>query len=56
MEVWGQSASWSNRGPNSVSRLDPDVVAVGWSATGDRTLNEVTNANSATTTWGGKLL
>ena len=27
------------------------MVAVGWSATGDRTLNEVTNANSATTTW-----
>ena len=54
--TWGQSASWSNRGPNSVSRLDPDVVAVGWSATGDRTLNEVTNANSATTTWGGTSL
>ena len=54
--TWGESASWSNRGPNSVSRLDPDIVAVGWSATGDRTLNEVTNANSAYTTWGGTSL
>ena len=54
--TWGESASWSNRGPNSVSRLDPDVVTVGWSATGDRTLNEVTNANSATTSWSGTSL
>ena len=54
--TWGESASWSNRGPNSVSRLDPDIVAVGWSATGDRTLNDVTNANSATTTWAGTSL
>ncbi|MEE2812176.1 MAG: S8 family serine peptidase [Candidatus Thermoplasmatota archaeon] len=54
--TWGESVSWSNRGPNSVSRLDPDIVAVGWSATGDTTLNEKTNANSATTTWGGTSL
>ena len=54
--TWGESASWSNRGPNSVSRLDPDIVAVGWSATGDRTLNEVTNANNAYTTWSGTSL
>ncbi|HIF04376.1 MAG TPA: hypothetical protein EYQ80_02915, partial [Candidatus Poseidoniales archaeon] len=54
--TWGESASWSNRGPNSVSRLDPDIVAVGWSATGDRTLNDVTDANSATTTWAGTSL
>jgi len=54
--TWGESASWSNRGPNSVSRLDPDLVAVGWSATGDRTLNEVNNANNAYTTWGGTSL
>jgi len=52
----GDSAMWTNRGPNSVSRLDPDIVAVGWSATGDRTLNEVTNANSARRTWGGTSL
>nr|AIF18032.1 pyrolisin-like serine protease [uncultured marine group II/III euryarchaeote KM3_80_G12] len=54
--TWGDSASWSNRGPNGVARLDPDIVTVGWSATGDRTLNEVTNANSATTTWSGTSL
>jgi subtilisin family serine protease len=54
--TWGDSAAWSNRGPNSGSRLDPDIVTVGWSATGDRTLNEVTNANSATTTWAGTSL
>ena len=54
--TWGESASWSNRGPNSVSRLDPDIVAVGWSATGDTTLNEQTDANSATTTWAGTSL
>ena len=54
--TWGDSASWSNRGPNAGSRLDPDIVTVGWSATGDRTLNEVTNANSATTTWAGTSL
>ena len=54
--TWGQSTSWSNRGPNSVSRLDPDLVAVGWSATGDRTLNERTNANDAHTVWGGTSL
>ncbi|MBO58371.1 MAG: hypothetical protein CMA77_05185 [Euryarchaeota archaeon] len=54
--TWGDSAAWSNRGPNSVSRLDPDIVAVGWSATGDVTLNEVNNANQATTTWAGTSL
>jgi subtilisin family serine protease len=54
--TFGESAMWTNRGPNSVSRLDPDIVAVGWSATGDRTLNEVTNANSARRSWGGTSL
>ena len=54
--TWGDSASWSNRGPNSASRLDPDIVAVGWSATGDVSLNGVDNANSATTTWAGTSL
>ena len=32
--LWGQSAPWNNRGPNIVGRMDPDIVAVGWSATG----------------------
>ena len=26
--TWGESASWSNRGPNSVSRLDPDLSLI----------------------------
>ena len=37
--TWGDTAAWSNRGPNSVGRLDPDIVAVGWSATGDTALH-----------------
>jgi len=54
--LWGQSAPWNNRGPNIVGRLDPDIVAVGWSATGDIPLNLRNNGNSATTTWGGTSL
>ena len=55
-DSWGQSAPWSNRGPNVVGRMDPDVVAVGWSATGDLPLNNHENANEAWTTWGGTSL
>ena len=54
--LWGQSAPWTNRGPNIVGRMDPDIVAVGWSATGDVPLNTRNNGNSATTTWGGTSL
>ena len=39
----GQSAPWNNRGPNIVGRMDPDIVAVGWSATGDLPLNTRNN-------------
>ena len=55
-DSWGQSAPWSNRGPNVVGRMDPDIVAVGWGATGDLPLNLRNNANSAVTTWGGTSL
>ena len=55
-ETWGQSTAWSARGPNSVGRMDPDLIAVGESATGDITLNQVTNANSAVSTWSGTSL
>ena len=55
-DSWGQSAPWSNRGPNAVGRMDPDIVAVGWSATGDMPLNNYNNANQAWTTWGGTSL
>ncbi|HIH80632.1 MAG TPA: S8 family serine peptidase, partial [Candidatus Thalassarchaeaceae archaeon] len=54
--LWGQSAPWNNRGPNVVGRMDPDIVAVGWSATGDIPLNHRNDGNSATTTWGGTSL
>ena len=55
-DSWGQSAPWSNRGPNVVGRMDPDIVSVGWSATGDMPLNSYDNANQAWTTWGGTSL
>jgi len=55
-DSWGQSAPWSNRGPNVVGRMDPDIVAVGWSATGDLPLNDHQNSNDAWGTWGGTSL
>ena len=55
-DSWGQNAPWSNRGPNVVGRMDPDIVSVGWSATGDMPLNSYESANSAWTTWGGTSL
>ena len=55
-DSWGQNAPWSNRGPNVVGRMDPDIVSVGWSATGDIPLNSRNNANSAWSTWGGTSL
>ncbi|HIO93817.1 MAG TPA: hypothetical protein EYN46_00420 [Candidatus Poseidoniales archaeon] len=54
--TWGESASWSNRGPNSQGRMDPDLVTIGWSATGDVTLNEKSDANSAYRSWAGTSL
>ena len=36
--------------------MDPDIVSVGWSATGDLPLNLRNNANSAWSTWGGTSL
>ncbi|MBP12244.1 MAG: hypothetical protein CMA71_01710 [Euryarchaeota archaeon] len=54
--TWGQIAPWSNRGPNALGRMDPDVVAVGWSATGDIPLNSMDDANSAWRSWGGTSL
>lgn len=55
-DTHGDMAMWSDRGPNSQGRMDPDIVAIGWSATGDKTLNEKTNANSAYGSWGGTSL
>jgi len=53
---WGQSVMWTDRGPNALGRMDPDIVAVGWSATGDTTLNQKSNANDAYSTWAGTSL
>ena len=53
---WGQSVMWTDRGPNALGRMDPDIVAVGWSATGDTTLNQKDNANNAYSTWAGTSL
>jgi len=53
---WGQSVMWTDRGPNALGRMDPDIVAVGWSATGDTTLNQRDNANDAYSTWAGTSL
>jgi len=55
-DSWGQIAPWSNRGPNVVGRMDPDIVSVGWSATGNMPLNDYSSANNAWTTWGGTSL
>ena len=55
-DSWGQSAPWSNRGPNVVGRMDPDIVSVGWSATGDLPLNDHQSSHEAWGTWGGTSL
>lgn len=49
---------WSNRGPNAIGQLDPDVVSVGVNAYGDLPLNQrsVPNGNSAYQTWSGTSL
>ena len=39
-----------------MGRMDPDIVSVGWSATGDMPLNSYESANDAWTTWGGTSL
>jgi PKD repeat protein len=47
---------WSNRGPNAVGQVDPDVVAVGVGAFGDQALNQKNNGNSAYQSWSGTSL
>jgi PKD repeat protein len=47
---------WSNRGPNAVGQLDPDVVSVGVGAFGDQPLNQKNNGNSAYQSWSGTSL
>ena len=49
---------WSNRGPNALGQVDPDIVSVGVNAYGDQPLNQRTtpNGNSAYQTWSGTSL
>jgi PKD repeat protein len=49
---------WSNRGPNAVGQVDPDVVSVGVAAYGDIPLNQLgtPNGNNAYQTWSGTSL
>lgn len=54
--TYGDIISWSDRGPNALGQVDPDVLSVGSSASGDVTLNQVGNANSAWGMWGGTSL
>ncbi len=47
---------WSNRGPNALGQVDPDVVSVGVSAYGDQALNQKNNGNNAYQSWSGTSL
>jgi len=51
--TWGDIISWSDRGPSALGQVDPDVLSVGAYGSGDVTLNQVGNANSAWGMWGG---
>jgi len=51
--LWGDVQPWSNRGPNAVGQVDPDVVAIGAWGSGDLALNEWGDGASAWIVWGG---
>ncbi len=51
--TWGDIISWSDRGPSALGQVDPDILSVGAYGSGDVTLNQVGNANSAWGIWGG---
>lgn len=51
--TWGDIISWSDRGPSALGQVDPDVLSVGAWGSGDVTLNQAGNANSAWGMWGG---
>ncbi|MCK4443075.1 MAG: S8 family serine peptidase, partial [Thermoplasmata archaeon] len=51
--TWGDVISWSDRGPTALGQVDPDILSVGAYGSGDVTLNQVNDANSAWGIWGG---
>ncbi|HKZ48815.1 MAG TPA: S8 family serine peptidase, partial [Thermoplasmata archaeon] len=54
--TWGDVIPWSDRGPSPFGQLDPDVVSVGATASGDVTVNEAGNGNNAWGYWSGTSL
>ncbi|MEA1907061.1 MAG: S8 family serine peptidase [Euryarchaeota archaeon] len=52
----GDVIPFSNRGPNAVGQVDPDVVTVGSGGAGDIPLNHGCNGYTAWETWGGTSL
>jgi subtilisin family serine protease len=53
---FGDVQPWSNRGPNAIGQVDPDVVTVGAWAAGDLPLNERGDGYTAWETWSGTSL
>ncbi|HIE32052.1 MAG TPA: hypothetical protein EYP67_06700, partial [Methanosarcinales archaeon] len=53
---WGDVIPFSNRGPNAIGQVDPDVVTVGSGAAGDLPLNQWGDGYTAWDTWGGTSL
>jgi hypothetical protein len=51
--TWGDVIPWSDRGPTAMGQVDPDILSVGAYGSGDVTLNQVNNGNSAWGMWGG---
>ncbi len=56
--TFGNVISWSDRGPNALGQLDPDVLSVGAWAYGSRPVNSYNppNGNNAVSLWGGTSL
>jgi len=53
---WGDVIPFSNRGPNAIGQVEPDVVTVGSGAAGDIPLNQWGDGYTAWDTWGGTSL